>query len=124
MTTFHDAFPILYVDDVGRAVAFYEGTMGFEMSFRWPEQGEPELAFLRLEPLGVGIAARSAATATNPSGAFELCVYTDDVDAAARRLREAGAELVSSPADEPWGERRAYVRDPDGHLLHVCARRA
>jgi lactoylglutathione lyase len=122
MTSFHDAFPILYVDDVARAVAFYEETMGLETTFRWPEDGELEFAFLRLEPLGVGIAARPASEALNPACTFELCVYTDDVDAAAERLRAAGAELVRAPADEPWRERRAYLRDLDGHLVHLCAR--
>ena len=26
------------------------------------------------------------------------------------------------PQDEPWGERRAYFRDPDGTLIHVAAK--
>jgi uncharacterized glyoxalase superfamily protein PhnB len=26
------------------------------------------------------------------------------------------------PQDEPWGERRTYFHDPDGHLIHVAAK--
>jgi uncharacterized glyoxalase superfamily protein PhnB len=115
---FRDAFPILYVEDVQRAVDFYVSLLGFEVKFRWPEEGADELqfAFLKLEPLGIGIGRRHE----HSTGDFELCVYADDIDAAAERLREAGAEEVMPPQDEPWGERRAYFRDRDGHLLHLA----
>ncbi len=46
-------------------------------------------------------------------------LYADDVDAAAGELRAAGFDEVRPPTDEPWGERMAYLRDPDGHLIEV-----
>lgn len=121
MTRFREAFPILYVEDVERAVEFYVRALGFEDGFRWPPEGEGErtFAFLRLEPLGVGLAARSP---ENAGRDLELCVYADDADAAAERLRAAGAEEVLPPTDQPWGERMTYFRDRDGHLLHVAAK--
>ena len=123
MTAFRDAFPILYVADVARATSFYEGVFGFRESFRWPQGGKPTFAFLQLDPIGIGVAARTAeVSSVNPGREFELCIYTDDVDAAAAKLEGASAELVRPAADEPWGERRAYFRDLDGHLLHVCAK--
>ena len=121
MTRFREAFPILYVDDVERSAAFYTSTFGFEVRYRWPAEGALEFAFLRLEPLGIGIASRHGA-AHNRGRDFELCIYTDDADDAAERLRAAGAEEVTAPADQPWGERLTYFRDADGHLLHVTAR--
>ena len=54
------------------------------------------------------------------SGAFELCLYVDDMDAACARLRELGAEELRAPVDEPWGERRAYFADPDGNTIHLA----
>jgi lactoylglutathione lyase len=116
VTAFKEAFPILYSDDVGRAADFYRSTFGFEQSFRWPAEGdELEFVFLRLPPLGIGIAKRQ------PIGDedFQLCIYTDDLDAAAERLRAAGAEEVQPPQDMPWGERLTYFHDLDGNLLHV-----
>jgi lactoylglutathione lyase len=115
---FREAFPILYADDVQRTVDFYVSTLGFEVAFRWPETGDPDFAFLRLEPLGIGIGRRHE----HSVGAFELCVYADEIEAAAERLRAAGADEVMSPRREPWGEARAYFRDPDGHLIHVAAK--
>lgn len=123
MTSFREAFPILYVADVVRAVSFYESVFGFETSFLWPTEGEPTFAFLQLEPLGIALLARTPAVVEkNPDADFELCVYTDNADAAARRLRAIGATEVRPPTDEPWGERRTYFRDPDGQLLHVAQR--
>jgi lactoylglutathione lyase len=48
---------------------------------------------------------------------IELCVYVDDVDAVYARARERGFEAVAEPADMVWGERTAWVGDPDGNLV-------
>jgi uncharacterized glyoxalase superfamily protein PhnB len=72
-------------------------------------------AFLRLEPLGIGITRRTYRD--DPD--FALWLYTDDVDEAAARLRAAGAEEVLAPTDQPWGERMCTFRDLDGHVVHV-----
>jgi lactoylglutathione lyase len=120
VTTFREPFPIVYVDDVPRAVAFYEQALGFETSYRWPADGGETFAFLRLDPLGIAVSAR--ASATDPARDFELCVYTDDADAAAEQLRAQGATELRPPQLEPWGERRAYFRAPDGTLLHIAQR--
>jgi uncharacterized glyoxalase superfamily protein PhnB len=43
-----------------------------------------------------------------------IFVYLADVDSHYERARDAGAEIVKAPYDEPWG--RTYtVRDLDGH---------
>jgi lactoylglutathione lyase len=36
-------------------------------------------------------------------------------------LRGAGVPVVAEPADQPWGERVASVRDPDGYTVHIGA---
>jgi lactoylglutathione lyase len=115
--SFREPFPILYVDDVGRSIRFYTESLGFEVSYRWPQDGETVFAFLRLDPLGIAVSRRAP---EHKGRDFELCLYTDDADRAAGQLRSAGAEEVQAPQDEPWGERRTYFRDPDGHLVHVA----
>lgn len=44
-------------------------------------------------------------------------MYVDDVDAAVARLRAAQVPIVLEPTEQPWGERVAYVSDPDGNLV-------
>lgn len=42
-----------------------------------------------------------------------------DVDAAAVRIKSAGAQLIDEPADRPWGVRMFQFRDLDGFKLGV-----
>lgn len=117
MTRFREPFPILLVDDVSRAVEFYGSVFGFEETYRWPAKGEAEFAFLKLDPLGIGVSKRRG----GEDEPFVLALYADDVDQAAERLRAEGAEEVLAPADQEWGERMTSFRDLDGHLINVFA---
>jgi predicted enzyme related to lactoylglutathione lyase len=118
VTAFREAFPIISVDDVDRAVEFYGSMFGFEQTYSFEEEGTKVFAFLRLDPLGIGIARRAAPD--DPD--FALWLYTDDVDEAAGRLRAAGAQELLAPTDQPWGERMCTFRDADGTVLHVASK--
>jgi catechol 2,3-dioxygenase-like lactoylglutathione lyase family enzyme len=49
-----------------------------------------------------------------------LVFGTDDVDAAAERLRGLGVRLETDPLDRSeWGVRTLHLRDPDGHLVEL-----
>jgi uncharacterized glyoxalase superfamily protein PhnB len=115
---FREAFPIFNVDDVEAAAAFYRDVFGFEETFRHEEDGEAVFAFLALEPLGIGVGRRPPGEERNVA----LWVYADDVDAAAERLRSAGATELAAPADQAWGERLCSFVDPNGVLVHVGAK--
>jgi lactoylglutathione lyase len=50
---------------------------------------------------------------------FEMFIYVDDVDAAIEAL--GGYSIVlREPADMPWGERVAYVSDPDDNPVALA----
>jgi catechol 2,3-dioxygenase-like lactoylglutathione lyase family enzyme len=51
----------------------------------------------------------------------DLSIEVDDVDAALERMRKAGVPIEYGPADEPWGVRRFFVRDPFGRLVNILA---
>ena len=46
-----------------------------------------------------------------------LAFAVPDLDATCRSWTDRGGVVVDQPADQPWGERMAVVRDPDGHLV-------
>ena len=128
--TFSDPFPIIYSNDVPRLVAFYVDAFGFEVSFRWPSEPDQPIEFanLMLGVCGIGVGrplaplhGRPVAASSEPAN-FELCIVADDVDAAARAVVQRGATLISDPVDQPWGERMAYVADPDGHPIMIYAK--
>jgi catechol 2,3-dioxygenase-like lactoylglutathione lyase family enzyme len=56
-----------------------------------------------------------------PIGSFQLCIYTDDTDAAAERLVAQGVTQLTPPRVMGWGEKLAFFEDPDGNLIHITA---
>lgn len=73
------------------------------------------------EPMDIqiGIAAEGGSGTPVP----DLSIEVDDADEAYERMREAGFAIEYGPADEPWGVRRFYVRDPFGRLVNILAHR-
>lgn len=53
----------------------------------------------------------------------DLSIEVDDLDTALDRVRKAGARVEYGPAEEPWGVRRFYVRDPFGKLVNILSHR-
>ena len=123
---FREPFPILHVSDVERSVALYIEAFGFELGFRWPEEGPIEFGFLKLGETGVGIGRAEPPPlpdwpAERDLGSFQLCIYADDAGVAAARLRSHGMTQVTAPREMPWGEKLALFEDPDGNLIHVTS---
>jgi lactoylglutathione lyase len=117
-------FPMLSTNDISRALAFYGGLLGGVEIYRFPDEGEPAFIALRMgeSELGLGQLGDEPPLHGQPQRpAFghriELCAYVEDVDATVERLRDAGVPIVLEPAYQPWGERIAYVEDPDGNLV-------
>jgi catechol 2,3-dioxygenase-like lactoylglutathione lyase family enzyme len=124
---FREPFPILHVRDAERSARFYCDNFGFEQTFRWPEEGPLEFAFLQLGETGIGVASRAVPSLPDwpedrETGSFQLCIYTDDTDAAAERLAARGVKQVTAPRAMEWGEKLAFFEDPDGNLIHVTAK--
>ena len=53
----------------------------------------------------------------------DLSIEVDDVDAVLAAMKAAGFAIEYGPADEPWGVRRFYVRDPLGRLVNILSHR-
>lgn len=112
------AFPVLYVSNVRRSVAFY-AKLGYEPVYQFPLEGDPHYVGMELggeSSLGIADynwpeAQLGVTVGTAPR--FELFVYVEDVEAEVAKMREAGYEIMQAPANMPWGERQAYVADPD-----------
>nr|WSW69542.1 glyoxalase [Streptomyces sp. NBC_00995] len=51
----------------------------------------------------------------------DLSVEVEDVDAVHAAVVRSGAEIVYGPADEEWGVRRFFVRDPNGRVVNVLS---
>jgi 4a-hydroxytetrahydrobiopterin dehydratase len=117
-----EAFPIIQAADPEGLASFYADAFGFEEGYRFPADGALEYVFLKLPPLGIGIARRPAEAAALPDDrGWELWIDADDADAAVERARRAGASVLEEAQDQPWGERVALLVDPEGTRIRIGA---
>lgn len=111
-------FPIITTGDLDELVRFYEAAFDAERTFAFPDDLRDAYVALRLGDAELGI---GRADADAVPGAVAIWLYVDDVDEQTERALAAGASLAHPPADMPWGERVAELRDPAGVRLHLGA---
>ena len=99
--------------DLEKAHAFYHGLLGLEvlMDLGWIRTyGSREKMTIQMSVMSEG----GSGTAVP-----DLSIEVDNVDAALARCRKAGVAIEYGPANEPWGVRRFFVRDPFGKLINI-----
>jgi lactoylglutathione lyase len=127
-------FISLYVRDVPAELGFYERAFGFERRHLDTKEngaygelatGATIVAFASHELVGrhLPIAFRAHEPAKRPA-AFELTIELDDLDAGIQRAVECGASIVAPPELKAWGQRLAFIRDPEGLLVGLTDRPA
>jgi catechol 2,3-dioxygenase-like lactoylglutathione lyase family enzyme len=101
--------------DLNRARAFYQDVLGLELLM---DHGWIQTYGSRAEmTIQVSFAAEGGSGTPVP----DLSIEVDDADSALERMRAAGFAIEYGPADEPWGVRRFFVRDPFGKLINILA---
>ena len=118
------AFPVLYVTNVRRSLEFY-ALLGYESRYQFPLEGDPHYVGLERGESSLGIADSSWPEAqlgitVGTAARFELFVYVDAVEATVETFRAAGYTVLQEPATMPWGERQAYVSDPDNNPVALA----
>jgi lactoylglutathione lyase len=114
---FTQAFPIYTTPDLERALRFYRDLLDGKVVYQFPDV-EPEFVSLEIGSTTLGI-GQDRQLEVPPSRRITLWVYAEDCEAAVDRLRSAGVEITEEPAVQPWGEKVAWVLDPDGNPVIV-----
>ncbi|HLU97707.1 MAG TPA: VOC family protein [Thermobifida alba] len=122
------AFPVVFSAAVSAAADFYE-QLGFVRAVEHPPGGEPTYVGLRRGSAELAVVDAAQARdryGQEPGGGvrFEMFVFVVEVDAVVEQLRRKGVPVLREPADMPWGERVAYVADPDGNPVGIAAHRS
>jgi len=118
--------PYLNYEDTGAMIAWLAGAFGMRErhSQRGPS-GDVVHAEMALED-GLVMMGSPGGDFRNPKRLGQvtssLYVYVDDVDAHCARARDAGAEIIEEPGDQPYGDRRYGARDPEGHHGYFASR--
>lgn len=113
-----DAFPIVTVRDLDANRRVYE-PLGFAEGYRFPPEQDAVFITMERTTSTIGIGSESWG---DDDDRFAYWVYVDNVDATVAMLREAGATVLAEPEDQPWGERIARVRDPEGTVVVLGAK--
>jgi len=117
-------YVILIVGDLDRALDFYTRVLGLQLGHRSGEYAQLQTGPTRLALYTRSAMAKILAMALEPPAAsapgFEIGFKVADVHAAFAELVARGAPSVAPPTDRFWGQRTAYVRDPDGHLVELA----
>ena len=99
--------------DVATAKRFYEDILGLDllMDHGWiATYGSSAKMSVQ-----VSIASEGGSGTPTP----DLSIEVDNLDAALQRMKKAKIPIEYGPADERWGVRRFYVRDPFGKLVNI-----
>jgi PhnB protein len=113
--------PYVLYEDAPAAIEFLGKAFGFEERMRMPGpdgrithaevgyQGNVVMLATAVEEMG------HASPRDLPARHSLIVCYVDDVDAHHARAKAAGAQALSEPEDQPYGERTYRARDPEGH---------
>lgn len=115
---------ILIVEDLDRALGFYVDVLGLRLGHRSGDYAQLDTGTTRLALYTRSAMAKTLGMALDPpvsnAPGFELGFKVSDVDAGFAELIARGAQPVMPPTDRFWGQRTAYLRDPDGHLIELA----
>lgn len=110
----------MYVADLEASVGFYRDVVG--LAYKFTDAGYAEFA---AGGVRFGLYERRRAEwlvggGVTPGAGGEVVVMVPDVDEVYARLRDAGVDVLSGPADRPWGHRTVHVADPDGFVVEFA----
>lgn len=116
--------PYLFYEDVATALEWLSRAFGFVEHLRFTDDdGSVTHAEMRLSD-GVIMLGDPGGTYENPRHHdylhSSLVVYVDAVDDHCSRARGTGAEVISEPAETPYGDRMYSAKDPEGHRWDFC----
>ncbi|GAA1161249.1 VOC family protein [Kribbella jejuensis] len=113
-------YVILYVADLEASVGFYRDVVGLAYKFTDAGYAEFEAGGVRFGLYERRRAEWLVGAGVTPGAGGEVVVMVPDVDEVFVRLRGAGVDVLSGPADRPWGHRTVHVADPDGFVVEFA----
>jgi catechol 2,3-dioxygenase-like lactoylglutathione lyase family enzyme len=112
----------LFVPDLDHATEFYQEAFGLQAG-----RPDPDTAMLKFKDVYVFLHKTAAAQDPVPEvmaeaqkGAGQFAIIVDDVDAVCSELTARGVEVITGPADRPWGMRTVTFADPAGHIWEIA----
>ena len=126
--TYQDVYPVFITKDLAACQAFYTRWLGFQVAFASSffilliSEGENPYS------LGFMSEVHPSSPPSNPAmnaqaGVF-MTLQVADAQADYDRLKAAGLDMHYDLKDEPWGQRRFGLIDPNGMYVDVVEQTA
>jgi len=117
-------YVVLIVADLDASLRFYTQVLGLELghrsgAFAQLRTGATRIALYERAAMGQTLGRPLRAPDPDAPG-FELGFKVPDCDVAFAALVARGARVVAAPTTRSWGQRTAYLSDPDGHLVELA----
>ncbi|MEU1973173.1 glyoxalase superfamily protein [Microbacterium sp. NPDC019599] len=120
---YEDVYPVVFVHDLSTTTEFYSRTLGLDVIFRadffvllaLPGESRAAVGFV-LEDHPTSPPEGRAAT---PGSSVFLTLHVADAAEAYEQLVQGGTVISYQLRDEPWGQRRFGVQDPNGLYVDI-----
>jgi len=103
----------MYASDMEASRVFYQDILGLEVIM--------DMEWIRTYGNDNNMRVQMSFMTTGGSGADvpDISIEVEDVDLVYRQMEKAGFEILYGPANEPWGVRRFFVKDPYGKTVNI-----
>ena len=111
-----DSRHVLAVRDLAASTRFYVEVLGFARDFG---DGSDGWSFISRDAVKLMLGECPDEKPAGELGNHSYVAYllVEGIDQLYEELRTRGAEVISTPATEPWGLREFVIRTPDGHRI-------
>ena len=111
---FHTITPYLIAKDAGKLIEFLKTALAAEVQHLMP--GPDGLVMHASLKIGDSMLMLTDSRPQWPAQPTGFYLYVTDADAWYRRAIDAGAQSVSEPKDQFYGDRMGGVKDPAGNM--------
>lgn len=111
--------PQLRTTDLAASIAFYTTQLGFTLEFQYEDFYAGIRAGGRVVHLKLVDEADPSIKYVDHGEHFHLYLETDDVIAAADRLKRTGVRFKKDVHETAWGTREFVIMDDQGHTLYI-----
>jgi uncharacterized glyoxalase superfamily protein PhnB len=116
--------PVLFVENLERAKAFYVDALGFSLGFEDPTSaglfiGDVMFLLVTVPSASDMLPGEELGTTNGQRPVGLLNLFVENVDEAYERLRSLGIAFIVDPTDREWGRRTAHLKDPDGFIWEI-----
>ena len=106
--------PVLQVGDMRRALACFEGSLGFRCTFKLDDDLHPQIPYAIVERDQVEIHLQLSAKGAGLGGCY---ITVDNVDALYAEFQSVGVKITRPIEDSNYGLRDFNVADVDGNTI-------